>query len=92
MKSWEKKSVSPFKSRIEELTENFKGRREELLRLETFFREKNKGHFFIWGGPGIGKSTLVARALQLSRASQEKGGATEEEAFAVGKDIHFIEY
>jgi hypothetical protein len=92
LKSWEKKSVSPFKSRIEELTENFKGRREELKQLETFFREEAKGHFFIWGGPGIGKSTLVARALQLSRASQEKGGATEEEAFAVGKDIHFIEY
>jgi hypothetical protein len=92
LKSWEKKSVSPFKSRIEELTENFKGRREELKQLESFFREKTKGHFFIWGGPGIGKSTLVARALQLSRASQEKGGATEEEAFAVGKDIHFIEY
>jgi hypothetical protein len=92
LKSWEKKSVSPFKSRIEELTENFKGRRLELKQLESFFRDKNRGHFFIWGGPGIGKSTLVARALHLSRASQEKGGSTEEESFTVGKDIHFIEY
>ncbi|MCB1144343.1 MAG: ATP-binding protein [Leptospiraceae bacterium] len=92
LKAWEKKSVSPFKARIEELTENFKGRQEELKKLESFFKEKTQGHFFIWGGPGIGKSALVARALQLSRASQEKEVTGELESFSVEKSTHFIEY
>ena len=60
-----------FKSRIEVLTESFKGRRKELHSIIDF-TEENKGFLFFWGNPGIGKSSLMARAIQALQWSPEQ--------------------
>jgi len=56
-----------FRSSIEQLTENFKGRESELEEIKNFMLN-GRGTFMVWGGPGIGKSALVAQALKDVRA------------------------
>ncbi len=53
-----------FRERIEALTESFKGRRATLGTLFGFL-ERPAGLLLIWGAPGVGKSALVARAVQI---------------------------
>jgi hypothetical protein len=60
-----------FAQRVEELTEVFKGRAEDLGRLLHFVGNKPRGFLMVWGGPGIGKSALLARFLQMLRWSPE---------------------
>jgi hypothetical protein len=90
---WEKTKVSRFANRIAELTENFQGRTTELSKIKTFLTESNQGFFFIWGGPGIGKSALIARSLVLVRAGLEEKIQVGETGFDLGtKDIIVLEY
>ena len=90
---WEKTKVSRFANRIAELTENFQGRTTELSKIKTFLTESNQGFFFIWGGPGIGKSALIARSLVLVRAGLEEKTQVGETGFDLGtKDIIVLEY
>lgn len=60
-----------FRSNIEQLTENFKGRELELREIKDFMLNGH-GTFMVWGGPGIGKSALVAKALKVVRAESSK--------------------
>ena len=60
-----------FAQRVEELTEVFKGRAEDLGRLLHFVGNEPRGFLMVWGGPGIGKSALLARFLQMLRWSPE---------------------
>lgn len=64
---WIKTAPEDFRQRMEELTETFKGRREELEQLRAFPRAARGGFLMLWGGPGIGKSALLARLTQLLR-------------------------
>lgn len=59
--------LDPFRERIEALTEVFKGRLPELQALATFLDETDRGFHVVWGPPGVGKSTLLARMTQLLR-------------------------
>lgn len=56
-----------FRDRIEQLTETFKGRREELRRILRFVARSPRGLMMVWGGPGVGKSALLARAIQVMK-------------------------
>ncbi|ACU89355.1 ATP-binding protein [Desulfomicrobium baculatum] len=60
-----------FRSNIEQLTENFKGRELEQREIKDFMLNGH-GTFMVWGGPGIGKSALVAKALKVVRAESSK--------------------
>ena len=63
--------LDPFRERIEALTEVFKGRIKELQGLATFLTETDRGFHVVWGPPGVGKSTLLARMTQLLRWDPE---------------------
>ena len=63
--------LDPFRERIEALTEVFKGRTAELQALATFLTETDRGFHVVWGPPGVGKSTLLARMTQLLRWAPE---------------------
>ncbi len=62
---WKKPPPSDFLQRIQELTETFKGRREELGKMLRFVEDRSRGFLMVWGGPGIGKSALLARYFQI---------------------------
>ena len=63
--------LDPFRERIEALTEVFKGRVTELQALATFLSGTDRGFHVVWGPPGVGKSTLLARMTQLLRWDPE---------------------
>jgi hypothetical protein len=69
-----------FAQRIEELTETFKGRLPEREQIKAFITARQKGYLSVVGNPGIGKSALMAKALQELKAD--------------GKDtpIYLVEY
>jgi hypothetical protein len=69
--AWKKSSKTRFDYRIEELTESFKGREDDLEILKGFVRKKNKGYLSVLGNPGIGKSTLIAQFIKELRADQD---------------------
>lgn len=58
--------LDPFRERIEALTEVFRGRTAELTTLVAGLA-KRRGFHFVWGPPGVGKSALLARFVQLCR-------------------------
>ncbi|WP_297511124.1 NACHT domain-containing protein, partial [Flavobacterium sp.] len=64
LKEWKNSGSSEFHQRIEELTETFKGRTQERLRIKDFIEKKDKGYFSIQGNPGIGKSALIAQLFK----------------------------
>lgn len=64
LKEWKNTGSSEFHQRIEELTETFKGRTQERLRIREFIEKKDKGYFSIQGNPGIGKSALIAQLFK----------------------------
>lgn len=64
LKEWKNTGSSEFHQRIEELTETFKGRTQERLRIKEFIEKKDKGYFSIQGNPGIGKSALIAQLFK----------------------------
>lgn len=61
---WEKNIPEEFKARIEELTENFQGRKEEQKYIQQLIQKRKKGFIFIFGQPGIGKSAFVASIIK----------------------------
>lgn len=63
--------LEEFRERIAVLTETFKGRESELGRLVAFAAGEEGGFFMVWGGPGVGKSALLARSVQVLRAPPE---------------------
>lgn len=62
---WGKQAPEDFAARVEELTETFKGRQDEIGALVSFCSGPSRGLRMIWGGPGIGKSALMARLIQI---------------------------
>ena len=60
-----------FRERIESLTENFKGRVNEMRTVADFVRHDQSGILFFWGAPGTGKSTLLAECIKRLRWSPE---------------------
>lgn len=77
---WIKSAPEEFLQRMQELTETFKGRRDDIKTLTDFTCEE-RGFFMVWGGPGIGKSALLARVVQILRlppSLRESEGAASE--------------
>ncbi len=75
----EYKLKDEFQQRINELSESFKGRIEEKETVFDFIDIKNEGFLLLSGSPGVGKSALLAKAIEELRADKEK-------------DLHIIEY
>ncbi len=93
IQDWLKTAPEDFRHRMEELTETFKGRQEELKTLLAFPMDKPSGFLMIWGGPGIGKSATLARLVQrlrLPEALRELSG--ESEATAPAGRLEVLEY
>ena len=88
IEDWVSEEANEFRVHIDRLTDTFKGRQEELRVLQDFIKNNEKGHFFIWGDPGIGKSSLVARAVRLARFKDN----LSEFDFQLDDNILFIEY
>ncbi len=81
-----------FKDLIESLTETFKGRQKELKEIVDFLGNYQSGFLFIWGSPGVGKSALLARAVQLfGWASEIRIQAGFDNAIFYG-NLYVIEY
>ena len=60
-----------IRERIAALTESFKGRRGELAALIKDLGARERGFFMIWAPPGMGKSALVARAVDYFSWSEQ---------------------
>ncbi|MEI6395213.1 MAG: AAA family ATPase [Verrucomicrobiota bacterium] len=90
---WAKAAPIEFAQRVEELTETFKGRQAELKRMAEFTESQSHGFLMVWGGPGIGKSALLARFFQVLKWPAELR-ATEhlESRRPAGSRTHTLEY
>ena len=69
---WGKTSPKEFEAEVERYAEDFKGRVPELKELIGFCQKPSGGIRMIWGGPGIGKSALMARMVQLLKMDKEE--------------------
>jgi hypothetical protein len=88
---WNTLQFARFQTRIDELTESFQGRNKELAEIQNFLRN-GMGSFFVFGGPGMGKSSLLARAITLTLASMEDKTDYSEEKFEVGESMIVCDY
>ena len=70
--SLKRADLNPFRDRITELLELFKGRRQELGGLVEKLAGDRERFVMVWGGPGIGKSALLARLAELLRWEPER--------------------
>lgn len=61
-----------YRERVEALTETFKGRTEELRRIFGFLAGDEGGFLTVWGNPGVGKSTVLARVTQVLGWHEER--------------------
>ena len=52
-----------IRERVAALTENFKGRRDDLQALVGDLASRDRGATVLWAPPGMGKSALMARAV-----------------------------
>jgi len=66
-KRHEKVDMDPFRQQVEMLTEVFKGRKTELINIANFISSEPNGFLCIWGSPGVGKSALLAKCVQVLR-------------------------
>ena len=88
---WKGFTDSEIQATIDRLTESFKGRVEEIDGILRFVARPQGGPMMVWGGPGIGKSALLARTIQAlawssqERANENLGGAEGVERFVVVK-------
>lgn len=71
IREWSKQAPEDFTARVEELTESFKGRREDIAELVAFCCGPSRRLRMVWGGPGIGKSALLARLVQILQWPEE---------------------
>ena len=69
---WKQKTDDEFKQRIDELTEDFKGRIEERLFINEFINKAEKGFMMVYGNPGIGKSALLAQITKEIKQIPQK--------------------
>lgn len=58
---------SEFINRINELSENFKGRSDEIKLINDFIKMDTKGTFLVTGNPGVGKSSIIARIIHACK-------------------------
>jgi len=66
LKTWrDSAQYDPFTLVIEEKTEHFVGRNQELKELEDWVTSKSKGYLLIEGSPGVGKSALLASLTKM---------------------------
>jgi len=72
LNEWKKRGNQQFKQNVEELTETFKGRVEELTKIKEFVNKNTKGFLCITGNPGIGKSSLIAQAFKEINSEETK--------------------
>ena len=66
------KAHDESRGRIADLTETFIGRSVELQKLGEFMKE-GRGTLWVKGGPGFGKSALLAKASQKALARNGRG-------------------
>lgn len=64
IEKWKQNISDDFRHLIEELTENFKGRKVEIQKIEKLINQKKNGWIFVFGNPGLGKSALLAKILE----------------------------
>lgn len=60
---WKKLATDEFKEKIYYLSNGFKGRICELEQIEAFIKEHEKGCVMIYGNPGVGKTSLMAKII-----------------------------
>jgi hypothetical protein len=90
---WKKtvSGVEEFKDRIEALTEIFKGRQNDLCKIVKLL-DKDSGYLMLWGAPGIGKSAVIARAVQILGWSKDVRTQTYPELPELDKQTTVISY
>ena len=88
IKEWSKQAPEDFTARVEELTETFKGRQKQIADLVHFCSGPSRGIRMIWGGPGIGKSALMARLVQILKWPEDVRRAELGEAMPKGSEEH----
>ena len=74
IKQWGEETAedeAQIRERIAALTEDFKGRRAELRKLVDGLAQRERGFTVLWGPPGMGKSALMARAIDYLSWSAE---------------------
>ena len=59
--------VPDFNRRIDELTVRFVGREWLLTKIDEYLRQKEGNYLVITGEPGIGKSAVAARLIQVRK-------------------------
>ena len=91
LEDWNTLQFARFQTRIDELTENFQGRTKELGDIQNFLK-KGVGSFFVFGGPGMGKSSLLARAITLTLSSMEEKTDYSEEKYEIGENMGVCDY
>ena len=89
---WAKRAPQDFLDRIEDLTQSFKGRREDLNNIIEFVEKRDRGFLMVWGGPGIGKSALLARSIQTLQSSPQDREADGLEPAAGLGNVTVVEY
>jgi GTPase SAR1 family protein len=72
-----KKPSDPFSEKVDLLVDTFYGRERELMQISSFVQENNMGFFIIFGNPGSGKTSLIAKASVF---------------FKEDKNVHVIRY
>ena len=72
LNEWKQTSQNEFAQRIEELSETFKGRLEEIKRIKAFINSNKKGYFSILGNPGIGKSALITQVFKEMKNHRDR--------------------
>lgn len=63
LEEWRQNLLTEFEDLMLRMKEGFKGRVDELAYIQTFVERHNRGFLYLYGTPGIGKSALVANAL-----------------------------
>ena len=96
---WGKQAPEDFTARVEELTEWFKGRQDEIAELVKFCSGPARELMTLWGGPGIGKSALMARLVQILQWPEDVRRAELGDRMPVGTEerplpqkFHVLEY
>ena len=78
-----------FREKIESLAEGFQGRLKPLGKLMEFL-ERRRGFLMLWGPPGVGKSALVARAVQVLNWTPELRAQTYPKLKQVDVCLHTV--
>ena len=74
LESWNRDPTAEdakVRERIAALTESFKGRHRELRLLLEDLAKRDRGMLVVWAPPGMGKSALVARAVDYFSWSEQ---------------------